>query len=154
MCIYIILLYGLCGCLAAQQCAALCSRSVVCGSASGSASGSEHGGVRAVRAKDCAQKTATERLVVYGNVRGGVRLSGSAVVCGSVQQCSSVRQYERQSVAVRIVVCVQCPRQCVALRSAVVYGRARGSVWLCGSVRQRVWQCALPLYLYTKLLTL
>jgi hypothetical protein len=80
--------------------------------------------------------------------------------CPAVQQCGSVRQYERQCVAVRTVVCVQCARQYPAVR-LVVYGSACGTVqrsasaavfgfvqqctWLCAAVRAAVcgsvWQC-------------
>jgi hypothetical protein len=67
--------YGLCGCPAVRQ----CNRAAVCGSV--------HGSVRAVRLQ-----YAEVRLVVYGSVRGSVRL------------CGSVWQYERQCAA------TQCAR--------------------------------------------
>jgi hypothetical protein len=76
------------------------------------------------------------RLVVYGSARGSVRLSGSAVVCGSV--LGSVWQCTWQVVAVlcgcgcgSLAVCGGV-RQLAAVRAAVCGGA-------CGSVCAVVW---------------
>jgi hypothetical protein len=60
-----------------------------------------------------------------------------AAVCGSGWQCA------QQRVAVRTVVCVQCMRQCAAVR-LVLDGSARGSVRQFAAVRRcaAVWKCA------------
>jgi hypothetical protein len=93
----------------------------------------------AVRTVVCAQcmrqYAAAVCLVVYSSVRGSVRLSSSAVVCGSAAAaCGSVRQCSCGSVW-----------QCVAVRAAVC-GSARSSVrqcaQQCAAVCGSVWQCA------------
>jgi hypothetical protein len=67
--------------------------------------------------------------------------------CATVRQYGSVRQCERQCVAVPTVVCAQCAQQCAAVRLEV-YGSARGCVRLsgsaavCGCVQQWARQCA------------
>jgi hypothetical protein len=69
----------------------------------------------------------TVRLVVYGRARGSVRLSGSAVVCGSV----SGSVWQCASKCARAAVCGSAlgssVQQCARLSAAVclvVYGRA------------------------------
>jgi hypothetical protein len=62
----------------------------------------------------CARNCAAMRLVVYG--------MQCALQCAAVWQCGSVRQ---QCGSVR-----QCERQCVAVRTVV---------YVCGSLQQRTW---------------
>jgi hypothetical protein len=59
----------------------------------------------------------------------------AAMLSNNAQQCE---RCERQCVAVRLVVYVQCARRCDAPVRLVVCGSAPGSVRLSGSV----WQCA------------
>jgi hypothetical protein len=74
------LLFGLCGCLAVRQCAALRRCAAVCASVCGSA--------HALVSAQCTRHCAAVRVgAVFGSARGIVRLCGSAAVhaavCGS-----------------------------------------------------------------------
>jgi hypothetical protein len=75
-----------------------------------------------------AQQCAAERLVVVcSSARGSVRLSGSAVVYGSLRRCAAVCGN------VCAAVCGSSVRQCGSVQcAAAVYGSAA----VCGSVRR------------------
>jgi hypothetical protein len=132
------LLHGLCGCstvrkcAAVQQCAAVRQYTAVWAAVCGSA----HDSVCAVPAVVCGS--------ALGSVWQCAQQCAAVQQCDSVQQCGRVWQCERQSVAVRTVVCTQCAQQCAALRLAVVYGSVLGRMRLSGSaaVRGSVRQCA------------
>jgi hypothetical protein len=95
------------------------------------------------------------RTVVYGSVRGSVRLSGSGVRQWCVWWCITVRQgaavcgSAAGSVAAHVWLCGSV-RQCVAVQQCVrgsvricVQQCSRLCVAVCGSVRSRLWHSSL-----------
>jgi hypothetical protein len=91
----------------------------------------------------CARKqcAAVFLVLVYGSAHGGVRLSSSVRLSGSVRQCAAVCGSVRQCAAVCGSV-RQCAAMCCnVLQCVAVWGNAAVRVAVCGSAHCSVQMC-------------